>query len=53
MAAAGHDLYFLNVLAGPGELSSLAFSDDPAHAHVRAEWASMTPDPRVPLVVAR
>jgi 5-deoxy-glucuronate isomerase len=53
MAAPGHDLYFLNVLAGPGAQRSLAFSDDPAHAHVRQEWESMTPDPRVPLVVAR
>jgi 5-deoxy-glucuronate isomerase len=53
MAAPGHDLYFLNVLAGPGAERSLAFTDDPAHAHVRAEWESMEPDPRVPLAVAR
>ena len=53
MAAPGHDLYFLNVLAGPGTERSLAFTDDPAHAHVRAEWESMEPDPRVPLTGAR
>ena len=53
MAAPGHDLYFLNVLAGPGEQRSLAFTDDPAHAHVREDWKTMTPDPRVPMTRAR
>ncbi len=53
MAAPGHDLYFLNVLAGPGVERSLAFTDDPAHAHVRAGWEAMAPDPRVPLTRAR
>ncbi len=52
MAAPGHDLYFLNVLAGPGEERSLAFTDDPAHAHVREDWKTMTPDPRVPMTGA-
>jgi 5-deoxy-glucuronate isomerase len=53
MAAPGHDLYFLNVLAGPGAERSLAFTDDPAHAHVRDDWKTMEPDPRVPLTGAR
>jgi 5-deoxy-glucuronate isomerase len=53
MAAPGHDMYFLNVLAGPGAQRSLAFTDDPAHAHVREEWKTMTPDPRVPLTTAK
>ena len=53
MAAPGHDLYFLNVLAGPGAERSLAFTDDPAHAHVREDWKTMTPDPRVPMTRAR
>lgn len=52
MAAPGHDLYFLNVLAGPGADRSLAYSDDPAHAHVREGWKREAPDPRVPLVRA-
>lgn len=49
MAAPGHDLYFLNVLAGPGTERSLAFTDDPAHAHAREDWKTMTLDPRVPM----
>lgn len=52
MAAPGHDLYFLNVLAGPGDQRSLAFTDDPAHAHVREDWKTMAPDPRVPMTGA-
>lgn len=52
MAAPGHDLYFLNVLAGPGAERSLAFADDPAHAGVRAAWEHEAPDPRVPLAGA-
>jgi 5-deoxy-glucuronate isomerase len=48
IAAPGHDLYYLNVLAGPGD-PSLAFSDDPAHHWLRAAWEDMAPDPRVPM----
>ena len=51
IAAPGHDLYYLNVLAGPGA-PSLAFSDDPAHHWLRAAWETMEPDPRVPMVSA-
>jgi hypothetical protein len=42
-----HDLYYLNVLAGPGE-PSLAFSDDPAHHWLREAWADMDTDPAPP-----
>lgn len=48
IAAPGHDLYYLNVLAGP-EDPSLAFSDDPAHHWLRAAWETMEQDPRVPM----
>jgi 5-deoxy-glucuronate isomerase len=48
IAAPGHDLYYLNVLAGPGA-PSLAFSDDPAHHWLRAAWEDMPADPRVPM----
>ena len=34
MAAPGYDLYYLNVMAGPGE-RAWRFTDDPAHAWVR------------------
>ena len=48
MAAPGYDLYYLNVMAGPGERKWL-FSDDPAHAWVRGTWEDQEIDPRLPL----
>jgi 5-deoxy-glucuronate isomerase len=48
IAAPGYPLYYLNVLAGPGE-RSMAFCDDPAHHWVRATWERMAADPRCPL----
>ena len=53
IAAPGHELYYLNVLAGPGEQRSMASCDDPAHAWVRSSWATQDADPRVPLTSAR
>src|SRR5262245_4319844 len=47
MAAPGYDLYYLNVMAGPGERAWRA-CDDPAHAWVRDTWAGQAVDPRVP-----
>ncbi len=47
-AAHGYDLYYLNALAG--DHRSMAASDDPAHAWVRASWDGLEPDPRVPMV---
>lgn len=49
MAAPGYDLYFLNVLAGPAEERTMAFTYDPAYAWIAEAWAKMAPDPRVPL----
>ncbi|HUY96597.1 MAG TPA: 5-deoxy-glucuronate isomerase [Verrucomicrobiae bacterium] len=51
-AAPGYDLYYLNVLAGPGEERTMAFRDDPAHHWVRAAWEREQPDPRVPMTSA-
>jgi 5-deoxy-glucuronate isomerase len=48
-AAPGYDLYYLNVLAGPGEVRTMAFSDDPAHHWIRSSWAGVTTDPRIPM----
>ena len=48
VAAPGYPLYYLNVMAGPGEERSMAFCDDPAHHWVRDTWATMPVDPRVP-----
>ena len=48
MATPGYDLYYLNVMAGPGERIWL-ICDDPAHAWVRDTWADQPVDPRLPL----
>lgn len=50
IAAPGYDMYYLNVLAGPGGARSMAFCDDPAHHWVRDEWSTMPLDPRCPMV---
>jgi 5-deoxy-glucuronate isomerase len=49
VAAPDHDLYYLNVLAGPGPERTMAFCDDPAHHWVRERWASRAIDARVPM----
>lgn len=47
-AAPGYDLYYLNVMAGPGDERAWRISDDPAHAWVRSTWDAEQPDPRLP-----
>ena len=47
-AAHGYDLYYLNALAG--DRRSMASADDPDLHWIRAGWAGMERDPRVPLV---
>jgi len=47
MAAPGYDLYYLNVMAGPGDRAWRA-PDDPAHAWVRDTWGGTAVDPRLP-----
>ncbi|MBS1853957.1 MAG: 5-deoxy-glucuronate isomerase [Acidobacteria bacterium] len=48
VAAHGYNVYYLNALAGSAR--SMAASDDPDYAWVRAEWREQ--DPRVPVVRA-
>jgi 5-deoxy-glucuronate isomerase len=48
MAAPGYDLYYLNVMAGPGE-REWRVRDDPAHGWVRASWTGVPVDERLPL----
>ena len=48
IAAPGHDLYYLNVMAGPGAERAWLICDDPAHAWVRSAWASQEVDDRLP-----
>ncbi len=52
IAAPGYPMYYLNVLAGPGDERSMAFCDDPAHHWVRDTWAEMPTDNRVPMTDA-
>ena len=49
MAAPGYDLYYLNVMAGPGDERAWLICDDPAHGWVRDTWATQQVDPRLPL----
>jgi 5-deoxy-glucuronate isomerase len=46
MAVPGYDLYYLNVMAGPGAREWL-ICDDPAHSWVREQWKNQPVDPRI------
>ena len=48
MAAPGYDLYYLNVMAGPGAERAWLICDDPAHGWVRDTWTTQQLDPRLP-----
>lgn len=48
MAAPGYDLYYLNVMAGPGPVRDWLISDDPHHGWIRQTWDSSAIDPRLP-----
>jgi 5-deoxy-glucuronate isomerase len=49
IAAPGHHLYYLNVMAGPGAERAWRIVDDPEHAWIRDTWADEDVDPRLPL----
>jgi 5-deoxy-glucuronate isomerase len=46
-APPGHDLYYLNVMAGPVADGSWLTTDDPALAWVRRTWEHASPDERI------
>ncbi|MFD4562568.1 5-deoxy-glucuronate isomerase [Streptomyces sp. NPDC058469] len=48
IAAPGYDLYYLNVMAGPGQDRAWLICDDPAHGWVRETWESQDVDDRLP-----
>lgn len=48
MAPPGYDLYYLNVMAGPGPVREWLISDDPHHGWVRQQWEGQQVDPRLP-----
>lgn len=47
MAPPGYDMYYLNVMAGPGRTRAWLICDDPAHAWVRQTWAGQSVDARL------
>jgi 5-deoxy-glucuronate isomerase len=48
IAAPGHDMYYLNVMAGPGDVRAWRITDDPEQAWIRAAWTDAAIDPRLP-----
>ncbi|GAA4194193.1 5-deoxy-glucuronate isomerase [Microbacterium oryzae] len=47
-AVPGYHLYYLNVMAGPGDARAWVVADDPAHAWVRGSWDDQPLDERLP-----
>ncbi len=49
VAAPGHHMYYLNIMAGPVPGRAWCISDDPAQTWLRGTWADQPMDPRLPL----
>ncbi|MER6910745.1 5-deoxy-glucuronate isomerase [Streptomyces sp. NPDC000594] len=52
IASPGRTLYYLNVMAGPGETREWLIRDHPDHGWVRTTWPGTAVDPRLPLYTA-
>ncbi|MFJ5799697.1 5-deoxy-glucuronate isomerase [Streptomyces decoyicus] len=52
IAAPGHAMYYLNVMAGPGETREWLICDHPDHGWIRGTWPGQPVDPRLPLYEA-
>jgi 5-deoxy-glucuronate isomerase len=52
IAAPGRDMYYLNVMAGPGENREWLICDHPDHGWIRETWPTQPVDPRLPLYEA-
>ncbi|WP_251055443.1 5-deoxy-glucuronate isomerase [Streptomyces sp. ISL-66] len=48
IAAPGHDMYYLNVMAGPDETREWLIRDHPDHGWIRSTWSGRDVDPRLP-----
>ncbi len=48
IAAPGHDMYYLNVMAGPSTTRAWRICDHPDHAWIRDTWPGRPVDPRLP-----
>ncbi|MDT0377738.1 5-deoxy-glucuronate isomerase [Streptomyces sp. DSM 42041] len=53
IAAPGHAMYYLNVMAGPDTERRWLIRDHPDHAWIRRSWRDQEIDPRLPLTTAR
>jgi len=53
MAPPGYDMYYLNVMAGPGTEREWLITEDPDHAWVAQTWAGQKVDPRLPFGTRR
>jgi 5-deoxy-glucuronate isomerase len=49
IAAPGRDMYYLNVMAGPGESREWLIRDHPDHGWIRDTWPGQSVDSRLPL----
>ncbi|MGX1974662.1 5-deoxy-glucuronate isomerase [Streptomyces kronopolitis] len=52
IAAPGHAMYYLNVMAGPGETREWLICDHPEHGWIRGTWPDQPVDARLPLYEA-
>jgi 5-deoxy-glucuronate isomerase len=52
IAAPSHDMYYLNVMAGPAAERAWLISDDPEHGWVRDTWVDQALDPRLPFYLS-
>lgn len=52
IAAPGHTMYYLNVMAGPAPEREWLIRDHPDHAWIRSTWPGRPVDPRLPLYTA-
>ncbi|MFJ9340811.1 5-deoxy-glucuronate isomerase [Streptomyces sp. NPDC101733] len=48
IAAPGHAMYYLNVMAGPDAAREWLIRDHPDHGWIRDTWTGRAPDPRLP-----
>jgi 5-deoxy-glucuronate isomerase len=48
VAAPGYDMYYLNVMAGPGKERAWRITDHPDQTWLRGVWPSQPVDPRLP-----
>lgn len=48
IAAPSHDMYYLNVMAGPAAERAWLITDDPDHGWIRRTWEEQAVDPRLP-----